>query len=268
MSIVTEPETGLQFVELSHPFEHDMPTVPGYNDALIWRAVTHAKHGVMSHKVKMIMHTGTHVNAPAHLVQGGNGVGDLSVHHFFGSGVVVDIKSSEWDAISEADLANAATIQEGDIVIINTGWHQKYSDSQEYFGHAPGLTQAAAEYLVDKKVRLVGVDTPFVDHPLATSMADHRNGPQIKRLPAEYKAQTGRDAGVDFPDWNPAHKTLLAAGIPTIENVGGDIASVSGSRCTFHAMPWRWPGADACIVRLVAINDPSGSYRLAAGESS
>lgn len=269
MTFVTEPATGLNFFELSHPFEHDMPTIPGYNDALIWRAVTHAKHGVMSHKVKMIMHTGTHVNAPAHLIQGGAGVGDLDLHHFFGSGVVVNLPKGEWQTISKADLENARpAIGEDDIVIINTGWHEKYSDSQEYFGHGPGLTKAAADFLISKKVRLVGVDTPFVDHPLATSMAAHRNGPQIKRLPAEYEAATGRPAREDFPDWNPAHRALLAAGIPTIEAVGGDVKAVSGSRCTFHAMPWHWPGADACMVRLVAITDPTGKYRLSSGASS
>ncbi len=267
MTVVTEPATGLNFVELSHPFEHDMPTIPGYNDPLIWRSVTHAKHGVMAHKVKMIMHTGTHVNAPAHLIQGGAGVGELGMQHFFGGGVVISLDKSKWETISEADLAQAKpAIQDDDIVIINTGWHKKYADSQEYFGHGPGLTKGAADYLVKKKVRLVGVDTPFIDHPLATSMADHRNGPQMKRLPAEYEAETGRAAKSDFPEWNPAHRALLASGIPTIENVGGDIETVSGSRCTFHALPWHWPGADACIVRLVAITDPSGSYRLASGD--
>lgn len=267
MTIVTEPATGLSFVELSHPFEHDMPTVPGYNDMLLWRAVTHAKHGVMSHKVKMQMHTGTHVNAPIHLIQGGAGVGDLGLQHFFGSGVVLDLAKNEWETITAADLSESAcSIAEGDIVIINTGWHKKYSDSQEYFGRAPGLTAEAAEYLVSKNVRLVGVDTPFIDHPLATSMGEHRNGPQIQRLTDKYAEATGGDARRDFPDWNPAHRTLLGAGIPTIENVGGDIDAVTASRCTFHAMPWRWSAADACMIRLVAIADPSGTYRLATGE--
>ena len=267
MSIVTEPVTGLNFIELSHPFEHDMPTLPGYDDVHIWRPVNHAKHGVMSHRVKMQMHTGTHINAPLHLIQRGTGVGDLALSHFFGSGVVIELDKNKWQTITAEDLANAAhPIEEGDIVIINSGWHQHYSDSQQYFGHAPGLTINAAEFLVSRKVSLVGVDTPFIDHPLATSMGDHRNGPQIRRLSKEYAEETGRDAGIDFPDWNPAHKVLLSAGIPTIENVGGDVDLISSSRCTLHAMPWRWSTADACMIRLVAITDPSGDYRIAAGE--
>ena len=152
-------------------------------------------------------------------------------------------------------------------MLINTGWHRRYSDSQEYFGHAPGLCKKAAEWLVKKKVKLVGVDTACVDHPLATSLGPHRNGPQIKYLLPEYKKKTGRDAIKDFPEWNAAHKVLLGAGIPTIENVGGDLDKLSGKRCTFQGFPWKWHEGDACVIRLVAILDPKGTNRLESGET-
>jgi kynurenine formamidase len=127
------------------------------------------------------------------------------------------------------------------------------------------LSKDGAEWLVAKGVKLVAVDTPQVDHPLATSMGPHRNGPQMKRIPKEYETATGRSALADFPEWNAAHRVLLGAGIPTIENAGGDLAEVSGKRCTFHAMPWNFEGGDASGVRFVAILDPAGSYRMAAG---
>ena len=151
-------------------------------------------------------------------------------------------------------------------MIINTGWHKKYSDSKQYFGHAPGLSKAAGEWLAAKNVKLVGVDTPQIDHPLATSLGPHRNGPQIKYLLAEYKGTTGREAIQDFPEWNPAHKAILARGIPTIENVGGDVAALSGKRCTLQGFPWNWHEGDACVIRLVAIFDPGGKYRMESGK--
>jgi hypothetical protein len=40
---------------------------------------------------------------------------------------------------------------------------------------------------------------------------------------------------------------------------------VSGRWCTFQAYPWFWPDGDACVVRLVAILDPTGDYRLESG---
>jgi kynurenine formamidase len=169
--------------------------------------------------------------------------------------------------ITPADLEKAApAIEAQDIVVVNTQWHHRYADSQEYFGHAPGLSKAAAEWLVAKKVKLVGVDMATVDHPLATSLGPQRNGPQIKDLPKQYKDATGREAKKDFPEWNAAHKALLAAGIPTIENVGGDLDEVTGKRATFHAYPWFWREGDACVIRLVAMFDSTGDYRLESGE--
>jgi kynurenine formamidase len=262
---VVEPGTGLEFIELSQTWGSHTPVFPGFPDIVIYRLATHAQHGVMSQQVRTVMHNGTHVNAPIHLVQGGAGVGDLSLDTFFGTGPVLSIPKGEWELIEPADIEAAGEVHAGDMVMINTGWHHRYSDSMEYFGHGPGLSGAAARWLVERQVKLVGVDTATVDHPMATSLAGHRGGPIIKELPRQYRASTGRDPEQDHPDWNIAHKTLLEAGIPTIENVGGAVDGIAGLRCAFHAYPWYWPEGDACVIRLTAILDPGGEYRLADG---
>jgi kynurenine formamidase len=262
---VVEPSTGLVFVELGHEWGHHTPVFPGFKDIQIGRVATHAMHGVMSQRIVTVMHHGTHVNAPLHLVPGGKGIGELPLDLFFGDGVVLDVPRGEWELIEPADLEQAGVVEPGDVVIIDTGWHRLYSDSIEYFGHGPGLSRAAAEWLIDQGAKLVGIDTATVDHPLATSLGGHRNGPLIKELPRRYKARTGREPAEDFPDWNPAHRALLEAGIPTIENVGGDVDAVAGARCAFQCFPWHWHEGDACVVRLTAICDPSGEYRLEDG---
>lgn len=266
MNTQTEATTGLEFHELSHPWGHNQPVLPGFDELIMYRSVNHAKHGVMSQKFKTVLHTSTHVNAPIHLVQGGKGVGEIDLDRFWGTGVILSIPKQQWGLITADDLEKLnAPIQPSDIVLINTGWHHNYADSQEYFGRAPGLCKTAAQWLVDKQVKLVGMDTPQIDHPLATSLTAHRNGPTMKRLAGEYKAETGRDAMQDYPEWIPAHKLLLSENIPTIENVGGDLDKISGKRCTIHAYPWRWNEGDACVIRLMAICDPSGNYRIESG---
>jgi kynurenine formamidase len=262
---VVEPSTGLVFVELGHEWGHHTPVFPGFKDIQIGRVATHAMHGVMSQRIVTVMHHGTHVNAPLHLVPAGEGVGELALEKFFGVGVVLDVPKGEWQVIEPEDLEAAGAVEPGDMVIINTGWHHGYSDSIEYFGHGPGLSAAAAEWLIAHEATLVGIDTATIDHPLATSLAGHKNGPLIKELPRRYRAQTGREPIEDFPDWVPAHRALLEAGIPTIENVGGDVDVVSGGRCALQCYPWRWLEGDACVVRLTAILDPSGEYRLQDG---
>ena len=111
------------------------------------------------------------------------------------------------------------------------------------------------------KVKLVGVDTACVDHPLATSLGPHRNGPQIKYLLPEYKKATRRDAITDFPEWNAAHKVLLAAGIPTIENVGGDLDAAQ--RQALHL-----PGLPVEMARGRRLRHPPGGDARSQGQES
>ena len=266
MPAVIDPVSGLELYELSHRWGMYTPIFPGYEEIKLERITHHAKQGVMTHKITTIFHTSTHLNAPIHLVPGAPAVGDLELQKFFGTGVVLSLAKKKWGLIEPSDLERAKpAIKAGDIVLINTGWHRKYADSKEYFGYAPGLSKHAAEWLVKKRVKLVGIDTACIDHPLATSLGPHRNGPQIKYLLPEYKEATGREAIKDFPEWNAAHRTLLEAGIPTIENVGGDLDALSGKRCTFQGFPWKWHEGDACVIRLVAMLDPKGACRLERG---
>jgi kynurenine formamidase len=265
---VRDPESGLLFFELSHEFGHYTPVLPGLKDIQIRRVATHAMHGVLTSHLVTVMHNGTHLNAPLHLAQRGLGVGDIPLDRLFANGVVLNVPKGEWEYIEPEDLMNAAPgVTKGDVVVINTGWHAGYSDSMEYFGHSPGLSAAAAQWLIDQDVTLVAIDTASIDHPLATSLAQgHRFvGPHVVELPRRYKKKTGRSVEEDFPEWMPAHRMLAAAGIPTIENVGADVDRVTSLRCTFHAMPWYWPQGDACIVRFVAIIDSEGDYRIERG---
>lgn len=266
MSSYVEQQSGLVYHELSHVWGHGAPSMPGFDDVVMYRSVKHGQHGVMAHRMRMVMHSGTHVNAPIHLIQGGQGVGEIAMEKLFGNGVIVSIPKDRWEIITVEDLEAATpSIGAGDLVVLVTGWHEKYSDSLEYFGEAPGLSIEAAEWLVAKNVGLVAIDTPQIDHPLATSLGSHRGGPLMNRLPAKYADETGLDAKKEHGVWNGAHKVLLEANIPTIENVGGDVNGLLGKEALLHALPWYWMEGDACPVRLVAITDPSGDYRIENG---
>ena len=264
-----DPVSGLRFYELSHEWGHGVPTLPGYADPHIFRAVNHARHGVMSQRIKTVMHTGTHLNAPHHMAQRAQGVGELALERLFAPGVIISCPKGEWELVSADDLQAATPeVKAGEVLLIVTGWHRYYSDSQRYFAHSPGLDLSAANWLIERGVAAVGVDTAQIDHPCATSLADHRNGPTTPYLPRTYESQTGRKAIDDFPEWNPAHRALAEAGIPTIENVGGEIAELAGTRATIHALPWKWPEGDACPIRLMGIVDTTGDFRVDSGSES
>jgi len=266
MSFTTDPYSGLRLYELSHVWGGGVPSYPGQADVSMRRSVKHAQHGVLAWRCSTSMHTGTHIIAPLYAVQRGIDIASLPLDSLFGNGVVLSVKKGPYENITAADLEAAGTINEGDFVVINTGWHHKYSDALEYYGQAPGLTKDAAEYLLTKKPKLVAIDTPFIDHPLATSMGPHRLGPFMKRLAGEYKAATGKDPAVEHGTWHVALKTLSAAGVPVVVQVGGDIDDLDGGRATFAAQPWKIEKGDACQIRFVAMTDPEGKVRIDTGK--
>jgi kynurenine formamidase len=114
---------------------------------------------------------------------------------------------------------------------------------------------------------VVGHNTQANDHPLATAIGPHRNGPLHPHLADEYKKWSGgRDWKDDHPEWEPVHRKLFTNGILGIENVGGDLDAVTGKRVTFSFFPWNWDRGDGCIIRLVAMLDKSQNYRIEKGD--
>lgn len=267
-----DAEASLEFVELSHPWGHGVPCWPYFEDVKIERLHGMAKSRVLTQKVTTVMHSGTHIDAPGHVIEGTPLLHEIPLQNFFGTGVVLDVPCTKWQKIMPEDLQRAADrtpVRPGDIVIVNTGWHHTYADSAEYYAYSPGFYKEAGEWFVSKGVKAVGTDTQALDHPLATAIGPHgpaeAAGGLLPWAVAEYEAETGRKVSEDFALWEPCHREILGNGIYGFENVGGDIDKVTGKRVTFAAFPWRWVGGDGCIVRLVAIMDPKGTYRIETG---
>lgn len=244
----------MKIVDLSHPWGHNVPLWPYFEDVRIERIHYHAKSRVLSQRITTVMHCSTHTDAPAHVEEGLPYIDEIPLEKFYGPGVVVDIPKGRWEVITPEDLENARPkIEKGDIVIIHTGWHHKYSDSTEYFVYSPGLYKEAGEWLVERGVKAVGVDQQALDHPLGTAIGPHGSGPLCPWVLEEYRQLTGREVKDDFPYWEPCHRLLLRNGIVGFENVGGDIDQVLGKRVIIAGFPWRWTKGDGSIVRLVAI---------------
>ena len=189
---------GLRFYNLSHPIGHNMPQWPSpmAPPLVVHKLYYHAMHDFYAVEYDGIMHRGTHMDTPMHVLPDQPYLDGFELWRFFGNGGVLAIPKGEWEYVEPSDLEAATpAVEEGDVVIVNTGWHHRYGDNMEYFGHAPGLSEAAAAWLADRRARFVGVDTANVDHPLATSLAQaHRFvGPVIVELPRRYRQRTGRE---------------------------------------------------------------------------
>jgi len=200
-----------------------------------------------------IWHKGTHFDGQTHHVEGGVTSDKMPLDSFYGTGVIVDFRyMKKWDVVTAKDLENATPkIEEGDIVLMNTGWHHYWRVNDFiYYNHYPGLYTEAGEWLLDKKVRMMGGTWGATDHPLA----HYPLKLMYPNLYEEYKQETGKDADVEFPDYEPCHQIFSSNMIPAIENVGGDIDAVTGKRCTIAAFPFRFADAGH-MIRVVAIVD-------------
>ena len=265
--------TGLEYYDLSIPWGHGVANWPYFEDVKIERVHYHAEVT----GADAAHHDGDALDHPrrragprhrGHAVPGRDPAPLLLRH-----------RRRRLDPEGEVGGGHARTtsrrrdpkIQPGDIVIVNTGWHHHYGDNSDYYAYSPGFYKEAGEWFVERGVKAVGTDTQALDHPLATAIAPHGPGWPHGLLPwacQEYKEATGHDVLEDFPLWEPCHRALLSHGIVGFENVGGDIDAVTGKRVTFAAFPWRWMKGDGCIIRLVAMLDPTGKFRIAKGSAA
>ena len=258
--------SSLQFYDLSHRWGHGMPEWPSAASLNVRTLQFHAKEGVQVKEIESSMHRGTHMDAPIHVLENTPTITGFPLWRFFGTGVAVSIPKGKWGVVTPEDLERATpAIRENDIVMINTGAHRLWGDNDDYFAYSPGLYKEAAQWLVDRKVKLVGIDVQALDHPLGTKLVSHGTGPSHPWLEAEYEAFSGHPLKQDFPYWEPAHKVMLTAGIPGIENIGGDIDRITGKRCTFMCFPFRWYEGEGCGVRVVAVVDPDQAFRFETG---
>jgi len=192
------------------------------------------------------------MDAPSHVLDHGMMVDEIPLSSCYGTGVIVDMRDKgKWDIITAEDLENAKPkIEEGDFVVVNTGWYKYFRQKDyDYFNYFPGFYESAGNWFVEKKVKAVAVDGGAIDSPLAHRPLD-KYAPWLYQ---EYLDETGKDANEEFPIYEPCHLALAKAGIPGIENCGGQIDEVTGMRCTLAAFPIRYEMGDASLIRMVAI---------------
>jgi len=253
----------VQVFDLSQPLENGMPcspSHPGFHMALM-RRHGDLMRGEGSGSNEMITlggHVGTHVDALAHVAAYGKLHGGIDAvansvggrHRELGAetippmlcrGRILDIpRALDRDrleagygvTVEDLQAAGGLAVSAGDVVLVRTGWPQKYDDHDAYIGHrdgAPGVTGLAAEWLADRGVRAVGTDTIAFD--------------QIR-------------PGLGHSEM-PAHHTLLVKrGIHIIEVLNlEELAEHGAAEFWFLMIPLRLVGATGSPVRPLAIVD-------------
>lgn len=111
-------------------------------------------------------HTGTHLDAPFHFVKNGIKIDQIPLGRLMSQAILIKIKKSKNSPITKSDILQFekknGKIPNRSSVFFFTGW-QKNLKKNNYFTENPGLTLSAAKHLVQKKINLVGIDSPSID---------------------------------------------------------------------------------------------------------
>lgn len=194
------------------------------------------KAGYFAREITLPEHFGTHIDAPAHFVQGLWTVDQIPVERLVAPLVVLDVrKGASQNPDYQLSVDDIATwekmngqIPQGAVVIARTGWESRWNSGKDYRNadgngvlHFPGYSEEAARFLVQGRNAIaVGIDTLSIDY-----------GPSK-----------------DYP----VHKYTLSHSLYQLENVA-NLASVPESGATVVIAPMKLEGGSGSPVRILAL---------------
>lgn len=192
-----EIELSRRIVDLTHPFDADTiywPTEKGFQFERGNNGVTAKGYYYASNRFTTAEHGGTHLDAPIHFAEGKPTADEVPLERLTGEAAVIDISAAceknadylvtvddlhAWEKRTKRELTDV-------IVLLRTGWSNRWPDRERYLGtakqgqeavaelHFPGLAPDAARWLVEhRSIKAIGIDTASIDHGPSTHFESH-----------------------------------------------------------------------------------------------
>jgi kynurenine formamidase len=177
-------------VDLTHTLTTTIPPFSPGEDPTRETVATIEDDGYYMQKWHLIEHIGTHVDAPAHFIEGGRLGPELKPSELIIPAVVVNIArraARDPDTVVTVDDLRAFERRHGRIprdsaVLMDSGWAAKIGDVTAYRGaplpeetlHFPGFGAEATEWLLrHRRIRALGVDTLSIDPGISEEFETH-----------------------------------------------------------------------------------------------
>ena len=259
----------VKMYDLTQPLSVHTPPWPSYMPLQVQYfkriAGAHMGQGANGQIIKTSNHVGTHMDGEIHFHGSGRTIGQVPLEEWVGPGVVVDISGEvgDYDLYSPEMLTERADIREGDILIINTGyhryaWYEPESDEVRYFVKHPGPGPEFHKWALKMKLKWIGLDCGSADHPMNTIIRDWH--PKLfKEAEAKLKKNYGKEWDEMFPPeeyYQVMHLKLFPKKLVHAENMGGDIEKLSNKRCWIGCMPLKGMELESSMCRMVAFGAP------------
>lgn len=210
------------FVDLSHVIEGGMPVYPGDPEPLLEKLSSIEEDGVNLTRLVMGSHVGTHVDAPLHFIEGGSSLDEIPLSTLIGEGVVLDLSyKGVGSGISWEDFDKfSSLVKQGDIVLVYTGTSDHWGEEGWDYRKFSYIEESGAKWLLDKGVKMVGIDCMSVEK---------------------------------FGSSEPVtHRLLLSAGVPLIESLSKKLGELAGKRVFVICLPLRIGDVEGGPVRVIA----------------
>ena len=210
-----------KYIDLTHQIEENMPVFPGDPPPEIREVTTLGQDIYAVQSIRFNNHIGTHLDAPSHFIEGGMTVDQIPLKSLIGKAVILDFThKGKNDLITKEELqAHKYRLLPDSRVLIKTGWDLLFT-SNAFYEDFPCLTQEAAEYLVQLRISLLGMDTPSPS-------------------PLDEPGQT-------------VHQKLLGAGIVILESVK-NLTLIDRNQCQIIVLPPLIKDFSGAPCRVVAV---------------
>lgn len=212
----------MKIIDLTHTITETMPVYPGTEPPVLSVPCTIAQNGYMETLLHLYSHTGTHMDAPAHMVAGGATLDSFPAGQFVGTALVIDCTAlGEGGRIGLSCIEKErAAAERVDFLLFRTDWDKKW-DTEAYFGDFPCISAELADFIVKTGKKGIGLDVISVD-PINSKTLDN-------------------------------HTKILSGGRTVIiENLYG-LDAVGTRPFTLVAAPLKFAGADGAPARVLAL---------------
>lgn len=201
------------WIDVTRPIHHGMPSWPGDPEPLIERFANIGPESFCNtSKLAMSVHTGTHMDAPLHFIDGAASMDAMPLDAVIGEARVVQID----DPVSVRPAELPADLAEGERILFKTRNSAELWSKPGFQRDFVYVSHEAAKALAAKRVRTVGVDYLSI--------------------------------GGFYADMQATHLAILGAGIWVIE--GLDLCQVEPGRYEMVCLPLRLQGAEGSPARV------------------
>ena len=150
-------------IDMTHTITPEIPVYPGDPAPTLTKGRTLTADGCRTTLLSLCSHTGTHMDAPSHLLRDGRNLDDMPMSQFSGRATTLDVTGVGPVITADFLRAHHDDIYCADYVLFYTGWESRWGTERYLEDAFPVPDEEAAHYLVSCGLKGVGTDALSVD---------------------------------------------------------------------------------------------------------